>query len=259
MRRRGIGLVVAVAVTCAFAPAPAEAGKPRAAKSGKPERFLLDRTARAHYELAGAAAERGDYRVAAAELDAAYAIEPHPELLFVRAEVRRRLDECRAALVLYREFIDSTPSEAARQQAEAGITACEQTLAASEPPPSPPVVEPPPPAPVAEKKPPPKWQRDPAGGVLLGLGVAALAAAAGLGVGAALVAKAAGSTDSQSEHERLAPANVRLLAGTGVAAAVGVGLVVGAALRYRAVARRGRQVSAWFDGRGGGVVVRMHF
>jgi hypothetical protein len=253
MRRRGIGLVVAVAVACALPPGPVRAGE---------QPFLVHRTARAHYALAGKAAERGDYRVAAAELDAAYAIEPHPELLFVRAEVRRRLDECRTALILYREFIASTPSEAARKQADDGIAACEQSLAASEPPP-PPVIEPPEPPEVAPVKPPPpapKWQRDPAGGVLLGLGVAALAAAAGLGVGAALTASEANSTDSQKRHEELAPINLRLLAGTGAAVAVGVGLVVGAALRYRVVKRRGRQqLGAWFDGRGVGLALRLRF
>ena len=121
MRRLGLAIVVH-ALVCA--PGPARAGE-------RP--FLVDRTARAHYELAGKAAGRGDYRTAAAELDAAYAVEPHPELLFVRAEVRRRLGECKTALILYREFIASAPSEAATRQADEGASICEQSIAAAEP------------------------------------------------------------------------------------------------------------------------------
>ncbi len=247
---RRIGLAIAV-VACALAPVRVRAGE---------EPFLVNRSARAHYELAGAHAGRGDLRAAAAELDAAHAIEPHPELLFVRAEVRRRLGECRTALTLYRDFIASRPSEAATRQAEAGITACEQTLAPTEPAPAPaPEPEPPPePTPKPAAPPPPRWQRDPAGGVLLGLGVATLAAAGGLTVAATLATR--GLVDElDTDYEARRSRAIGLQWGAGAAAAAGVGLAVGAALRYRAAERRSQRLGAWFDGHGVGLALRGRF
>jgi hypothetical protein len=248
MRRLG-PVIVVCGLVCALAPGAAQAGD---------EPFLVHRTARTHYDRAGKAAERGDLRTAAAELDAAYAIEPHPELLFVRAEVRRRLGECKTALTLYRGFIASAPSEAATKQADDGIKICEESIAASEPKPPPepePVVTPPPPLvqnkPVEPARKVP-WKKDPAGGVLLGVGVVALAASAGLGGGAAVTAREVRTTDSH-EGQLAANRTTNVLLGTSVAAAaVGVGLVIGAALRYRAVKRRS-QAGAWFDGHGGGL------
>lgn len=244
MRRLGSGLV---ALVLASSPVSGQA------RAGE-QPFLLDRTARAHYDLAGEHAARGDLRSAAAELDAAHAIEPHPELLFVRAEVRRKLGECRTAVILYREFVASAPSEAATRQAEDGITACEQSLGprepetTPEPAPAPVVREPPPVQPAPRERP---WQRDPAGGVLLGFGVASLATTIGLAVCAGIATRQAAESSEAMYAERRSIA-VGFQAGTGAAAALGASLVLGAALRYRAVKRRSR-LGAWFDGHGGGV------
>lgn len=249
MRRLGLALLLTVG---SLAPAPVRAGE---------EPFLVHADARAHYKLAGAHAERGDFRRAAAELDAAYAIEPHPELLFVRAELRRRLGECRTALVLYRDFVGGAPSEAATRQAQEGITACEQALAASEPKPQPVAAPPPPPEPTPT--PPPqraRWHRDPAGGVLLGLGVAGLAATAGLAVAAAQATRSAEHMgNTHSEYDARRPGAIALQWGAGVAAAASVGLILGAALRYRAISRRQPQLGAWFDGRGLGLALTGRF
>lgn len=216
------------------------------------EPFLVDKAARAHYDLAGRYAEKGDLRGAASELDAAHAIEPHPELLFIRAELRRRLDECSTAVSLYREFMATSPSEAASRQARDGIAAC--TPVAPEPTPAPA------PAPRAQPPPPrPPWHRDPAGGVLLGLGITGVVAAGALAGAAAWTREDATRQFLHSEYQARRSQSVALQWAAGSAAVVASALLVGAALRYRAVRQREHRLGAWLSGQGAGLVLGGRF
>lgn len=273
--------IALVSLACALAP-------PR--RAAPPDSFLADAGAQAHYDLAGTYTERGDLRSAVAELDAAYAIERHPDLLFVRAELRRRLGECKAAVKLYRDFIATTPSETATDQATVGIAACETTLGAGapieQPAPAPATIaipeapatpaaattaaqeapavsEPVPtaaqeaptvPAPSPARRP---WHRDPAGGVLLAFGLAGLAATGGLAYEALQVRGRANDSHRYFlAHDDHADA---LEWATGVVAVAAAGLLVGAIVRYRIVARRLSQTSAWLDRRGAGLTLLMRF
>lgn len=239
-------------VSLAYVLAPARA-------TAAPDSFLADAGAQAHYDLAGTYTERGDLRSAVAELDAAYAIERHPDLLFVRAELRRRLGECRAAVKLYRAFIATTPSEPATDQATAGIAACETTLGAGAPIEQPAPVSATPespaaPAPAAARRP---WHRDPAGGALLAFGLAGLGATGGL-AHAALQARRRANENHSSflAHDDHADA---LEWTTGAVAVAAAGLLAGAIVRYRIVARRPPQMGAWLDRRGAGLTLLMRF
>ena len=88
---------------------------------------------------------------------------------------------------------------------------------------------------------------------------ASLAATAGLAVAATQATRSAehqGNTHSEYDAHR--PGAIALQWGAGVAAVASVGLILGAALRYRAVARK-RQLGAWFDGRGLGLALTGRF
>lgn len=250
MHRLGTALL---AVACALAPAATHA-KPK--KPKKPDNsFLVHPDARAHYNRAGKFAETNDLRAAVAELDAAHAIEPHPELLFIRAELRLRLGECSAAVALYEAFLASHPSEAAQQQAREGIAAC-PAEAKPEPEPEPEPAPEPPPEPPA---PPPRpWHRDPAGATLLAFGVAATLTAGALAVPAVLERHQADIAPSSAydDHRRT---SIALQWSAGAAGIVGAALIVGVALRYRQVKRRQAQLSGWFAPDSAGLVLRARF
>ena len=87
------------------------------------------------------------------------------------------------------------------------------------------------------------WHRDPAAGVLMGLGSAAVATGIGLVVGGAVVdrnaqdaATATGFLDAGERAQRLAVAGV-------VVSAIGTSLVIGAITRWIVVKRRGDAVT----------------
>jgi tetratricopeptide (TPR) repeat protein len=246
--------VALVSLACVLAPAR---------RAAPPDSFLADAGAQAHYDLAGTYTERGDLRSAVAELDAAYAIERHPDLLFIRAELRRRLGECKAAVKLYRDFIATTPSEPATDEATEGIAACETTLGAEPVPAAAPEV-PAAPAPSAVRRP---WHRDPAGGVLLAFGLAGLAATGGLAYVAVPARHFADAYNNERDDKdkrhsvylRLDDRAVALEWSTAAVAVASAGLLVGAIVRYRIVARRPPQMGAWLDRRGAGLTLLVRF
>jgi tetratricopeptide (TPR) repeat protein len=126
---------------------------------------LTDDEARAHFERAVEAWTDDDLRVAAIELDAAYALEPHPELLYARGQVRRRLGECDVAIELLEAYLAAeNDDERKRADAKANIERCRATASPDDPPRSPPAQD-------VRVRP---WHRDPLG---LGLSVAGVAVA----------------------------------------------------------------------------------
>jgi tetratricopeptide (TPR) repeat protein len=106
---------------------------------------------KAHMDRAAKAHKAGDYTLALDELQAAYAIDPQPKLLYAIAQVHAKLDDCAKAIEYYEQFIAATPDKNKQAVAQQAIDACKQRLAA-EPPPEPAAVEP---APEPEPEPPP--------------------------------------------------------------------------------------------------------
>ena len=234
-----------------------------------PPKMVSDREARRLVGEAQKAFAAGDYARAAEKIEAAYAIEPAPALLYPWAQAERSRGDCGAAINLYQQFIDTGPDEAIAEQAAEHIERCreqldeeeveeieedeeddivEAVLAEPEP-----VVEPV----VIETKPadePRPWHKDPVGGVLLGVGVAGLAAGFGLYGGATSVARSVGDADTNEDHADGRRRATALRNGSIAVISIGSALVIGAAVRYVMQARKAEQgPTAWFDAHGGGV------
>ncbi len=97
-----------------------------------------------------------DYAAAITLFDAGYAIDPHPDFMYAKAQAQRLGGDCRGAIASYNAFLASNPPEREAGVAKTNIAKCEALLAASEPsPPAEPLVEPAPPPPPVEHKPPP--------------------------------------------------------------------------------------------------------
>jgi tetratricopeptide (TPR) repeat protein len=200
--------------------------------------------ARAHYQLGLALYNDGKFEEARAEFETGFRLFPLPLFLFNAAQAARKAGDLKHALELYKQFVAADPQSRQRSEAEQQIAAI-----ASELPPEPvadqtaaPVPEAKP-APVAAAQPAPtltsaprrRWAHDPAGGVLLGVGIAgAVAGATLLGIGGAQMQDANSSYDSF-----IAARNAQsLVIAGGITLGVGALLAIGAAIRYRVVARR---------------------
>ncbi|HEU4616375.1 MAG TPA: hypothetical protein VFS15_29955 [Kofleriaceae bacterium] len=113
---------------------------------------------KAHVDRAAKAHKAGDYARALEELQAAYAIDPQPKLLYAIAQVHAKLDDCAKAIDFYEQFIAATSDKSKQAVAQQAIDACKQRVAA-EPAPEPAAVEPAPePEPEPEPAPPPAEQ-----------------------------------------------------------------------------------------------------
>lgn len=110
----------------ALVPALAEA-KPRPTPKGK-------RAVKAHMNRATRAHEAGKFEVALTELEAAYALEPQPKLLFAIAQVQAKLDRCEGAIDNYEKFLATTKDKRQRSVVRQAIAACKGRLAAAAPP-----------------------------------------------------------------------------------------------------------------------------
>jgi hypothetical protein len=69
----------------------------------------LGAEARGHYDAAMVLYGVRDFRAAARELEAAYAIEPRREILFARAQATRLAGDCPDAIALYQQFLTTAP------------------------------------------------------------------------------------------------------------------------------------------------------
>lgn len=149
-------LLIAVLVT---APLAADA-KPRPKTRAQSVKAHMNRAAKAH--------KAKKFEVALTELEAAYAIEPQPKLLFAIAQVQAKLDRCDGAIDNYEKFLASTKDKQKQAIVKQAIAACKTKIASATPAPDPtppadnvfrdkkPVETPPPPVepPVAEPPPP---------------------------------------------------------------------------------------------------------
>ncbi|MEM9457436.1 MAG: hypothetical protein AAGF11_24865 [Myxococcota bacterium] len=245
---------------------------PAATAAPKKKQVLQDKEARAHFNRAQEHFESEDYEAAIPELKAAYALEPNPMLLYAWAQAERLAGSCARAMGLYRRYLETDPPTEQRQLAEANVLDCEAELP---PPPEPepesePEIDPMPEDaaddPPASDEPNRPWHRDPAGGVLFGLGLAGVASGGTL-MGVARI-QGSQAPDANIEDDYLAVrarAERMNIAGI-VTLGVGSALLVGGVIRYAVVASKGRRRSdtafRWapiWTGAGGGVGLKGTF
>jgi len=82
-----------------------------------------------------------DYAAAITAYDAGYAIDPHPDFMYAKAQAQRLGGDCRGAITSYNAFLSSSPPQSEADLAKQNIAKCEALLAASSP--QAPAVEPP--------------------------------------------------------------------------------------------------------------------
>src|SRR5689334_10663624 len=107
--------------------------------------------AQKHMDKATEAHQAGKYDVALSELQAAYTLDPQPDLLYAIGQVYVKLGKCEDAIASYEKFLAANPPADAAGLANEAITACKAQLAP--PPPPPPSAPPPKPAPPPTNKP----------------------------------------------------------------------------------------------------------
>lgn len=246
-----------------------------------PAQLLDDPEARRLFGEAQSAFETGDYSTASARLEAAYAIEPKPELLYPWAQAERNLDRCKEAIELYRKFLDSSPSERMADAAKQNIARCEERLGAlesDEPEEAPPATDEEPPPFAVESQgdgddPEPTDRPTRPGSEKVGVAVGAtMLAVGGVGVlaGGTLLglasgrAKSAGDATRQSRYETLRAQATKLRTGGIVAISIGGALVIGGVIQFAVLAavkkkKSRNDVTGWLDHTGGGVVFTRRF
>ncbi len=149
------------------APQSAEAGHPAGLES--PE-------AQAHFSAGMEAWLAEDYVSAKRELEAAYALEPAPKLLYSLGQLARLQGDCEEAIRRFEAFLDEDPAPAAAQDTRVNIERCRP-----EPQPQPQPIDEAPVEPAAPPPPPPpRAVRPDALGLSLTVGGAVLA---GVGFG----------------------------------------------------------------------------
>lgn len=248
-----------------------------------PGGLLSDPKADALFSEAQLAFEEERYGDAASLLERAYLIEPVPALLYPWAQAERSQGNCDVAVDLYQQFLDSGVEGSTAEAAQKNIARCEEEMAAAVPPPivdepveddgtddlddivgaePEPEPEPEPVKPVDDEPRKTKaWYKDPAGGVLVGLGVAGVATGTALLVvasGAAADAPDAGTHDDYlGERDRA----TSLRNGGAAALSIGSALLLGGIIRYVVVAKKNKKTSAtaWYDGRSGGFALTGRF
>jgi hypothetical protein len=133
----------------------------------------LSPEAQQHLDLSVAAYKAGDFATASKEIEAAYAIDPKPQLLYTWAQAKRLGGHCAEAIDLYRRFAAASATDEQRTAAQTGISLCEKDLAKK---PEPTPVEPTPVDPPVDES--PRWYHNKlavglgAGGVVMtGIGI----------------------------------------------------------------------------------------
>lgn len=183
----------------------------------------------------------GEYAEAIDALEEAYANEPDRAFVFAMGSAWQALGDCDKAIEQYERFLATEPPTDQAERTRERIALCRP----SKPPPpvidapahveASPVVMPPP---VEDRPEGQQWHRDPAGGVLLGVGLVALAGGTALEIlGARRRVRADDAMDEDGFRSRLRQSNALQGAGIGLIA-TGGSLVVGAVIRYVLVQRR---------------------
>ena len=164
-------LIAVVAVLAASRPAAASPKTPRA---------------KAAFTAGVKAYQKGNYALAAKQLEKSFALERDVETLFAWAQTERQLEHCDKASELYDKILTFNLPAENKAAVQAKLAECKAILDAAKPAPEPvpaPVVEPTPAAPPErarrEEPPPPPppaegaWWKDPVGLTAVGLGAVA--------------------------------------------------------------------------------------
>jgi tetratricopeptide (TPR) repeat protein len=182
--------------------------------------------AQKHIDKATAAHQAGKYDVALTELEAAYALDPQPDLLYAIGQVHVKLGKCDDAVASYEKFLATNPPADAASSAHEAIDACK----AQQPPPPPPPEPTPPPKPVAAPPPEHKaFYTDVLGDVLVGGGIVGVVAGAVMYAGARSALDDADAAQTYDKHQELVDdarmkRNISIAAGAVGIAAIGVGV-----------------------------------
>lgn len=86
-----------------------------------------------HFSLAEAAEKRADWEAAILEYKQAYALKPHPDVLFMIAHNYERLEDWGNAAEFYQQYLDGTPNAPDRARVEKKIVALRAQAAAARP------------------------------------------------------------------------------------------------------------------------------
>lgn len=196
---------------------------PLAADAGPKEKAQAQK----HIDKATRAHEAGNYDAALLELEAAYALDQQPDLLYAIGQVHVKLNNCPVAISFYERYLETKPVADAASATNEAIKTCRDQLASQPPPPEPapqPEVAPTPsPAPPAEPR-----TFDPIGTALVGAGVVSTI------VGVVMYTSARGTLDDAEmaptymEHEQLVDdakgkRTLAVVFGVAGVAAIGVG------------------------------------
>ena len=180
---------------------------------------------------------------------AAYERTNDPTYLYARAQAERKAGRCDTAVELYEAFVEQSPSAEAKTAAQGYIEECAETEEEPEPPEP---VPPPEAAPRPDPEPPPpdrgdaprRWYRDPWGGALVGVGLAASVTGAVLvGVAYREAGAADGAGDDRAFGEALDRAQ-RLERGGAIALSIGGALIIAGVVRWALVGAASRRSQA---------------
>lgn len=185
--------------------------------------------AQEHINKATEAHKDGKYDVALSELQAAYALDAQPDLLYAIGQVYVKLDKCDEAVASYEKFLSTNPPADAANGAKEAIDTCK----AKQPPPPPPEPTPPPqpapppPAPVQPESKP--FYTDKIGSALVGGGVVAVVLGVVMYTSARSTLDDAEAAPTYAEHQELvddAHLKRNISVGVGILglAAIGVGV-----------------------------------
>lgn len=123
--------------------------------------------AQVHLDKAMEAHGQSNFALAADELQAAYALDPNPDLLYAIGQVYAKLERCPEAITYYQRYLATKPPAQAMVDTKQAIKSCEEQA------PPPPPIEQPAPAPVViAPAAHSRWYKDPVGGALVVSGVA---------------------------------------------------------------------------------------
>jgi tetratricopeptide (TPR) repeat protein len=183
--------------------------------------------AQKHIAKATEAHQAGNYDVALAELQEAYALDPQPDLLYAIGQVYVKLGKCPEAVASYEKFLATNPPPEPTAATNEAIAACKSQMAPPPPPePTPAPQAPPPPVTRPEGRP---FYTDVVGDALVGAGIASVM------VSALLYSSALGTLDdaeaamTYSEHQDLVDSahtkrNIGVAVGAVGLAAISVGV-----------------------------------
>jgi hypothetical protein len=191
------------------------------------------KAAKKHIKAATDAHKQEKFDVALTELQAAYALDPQPDMLYAIGQVQVKLGNCPEAIMSYEQFLETTPAPEVADAANEAIRVCRDQLAAQQPVPPPPETNPqpvapppPPPPPAAEGK---AFYSDVLGDVLVVGGTVAVVTGVSLYVSARGTIDDAEGAPSYAEQQSLvddahSKRMYAVIAGSVGVVAIGVGV-----------------------------------